>query len=59
MWFLSGVCPTAAPASFAEWGGILVKELSLQEGKILATEFGSMSLPSGGYPNYGVMLSGP
>ena len=57
MWFPSGVCPTAASASFAEWGEILVKELSLQEGKILATEFDSMSLPSGGYPNYGAILS--
>ena len=32
-------------------------ELSLREGKIPATEFGSMSLSSGGYPNYRVMFS--
>ena len=38
-------------------GKIPATELSLREGEIHATEFGSMSLPSGGYPNYEAMLS--
>ena len=33
-------------------------ELNLREREIPAIEFGSMSLSSGGYPNYGAMLSG-
>jgi len=39
-------------------GEILAMKLSLREGKIPATEFGSMSLPSGRYPDCGAMLSG-
>jgi len=39
-------------------GKILTTELSLQEGKIPATKFVSMSLLSRGYPNRGAILPG-
>ena len=39
-------------------GKIPATELSLREGEIPTTEFGSMSLPSGRCPDCGAMLSG-